>query len=68
MRLKSANSTFLMSFNRTFMELKFIPEDEITFLDKSFNRTFMELKFQRQNLIIFFQACFNRTFMELKFV
>ena len=56
-----------ISFNRTFMELKYGNECRLSCGKKSFNRTFMELK-----LVGFRQRRtnaerFNRTFMELKF-
>ena len=37
------------SFNRTFMELKWLNDKQIIWYNPSFNRTFMELKLFRDN-------------------
>ena len=44
---KAAWSNSLTSFNRTFMELKFVPSVYLPTDSLRFNRTFMELKSHR---------------------
>ena len=56
---------YLLSFNRTFMELKFVFEIAII-IKTCFNRTFMELKWATVASIQRVGKGFNRTFMELK--
>ena len=57
---------YAASSNRTFMELKYLPEPHCSNGMRCSNRTFMELKSQR-NLFPFLQGFgSNRTFMELK--
>ena len=41
-------ASYLLSYNRTFMELKLIKDIELLF-QCSYNRTFMELKFGKFN-------------------
>ena len=57
----------LVSFNRTFMELKFPTTGIVINNRECFNRTFMELKLVSGGASILGGASFNRTFMELKF-
>ena len=56
-----------MSFNRTFMELKYNYCESGIWFGGGFNRTFMELKSNGKPLIRSSFCGFNRTFMELKY-
>ena len=56
-----------MSFNRTFMELKFKELHDTSNRRCRFNRTFMELKFKELHDTSNRRCRFNRTFMELKY-
>ena len=56
-----------LSFNRTFMELKFLGRGSHISGNQRFNRTFMELKFLTVFAVPWTINSFNRTFMELKF-
>ena len=56
----------MISFNRTFMELKSEVLQALILGENSFNRTFMELKFYFFLRIFAPEKSFNRTFMELK--
>ena len=55
-----------ISFNRTFMELKYTFSTRTRQAYLSFNRTFMELKSAGLSAAGSLLGCFNRTFMELK--
>ena len=57
-----------MSFNRTFMELKYGRTDKKATDHGCFNRTFMELKLRRYETVLTAFVSFNRTFMELKYL